>query len=179
MANIAGLATLCMYMHNIMVHVYPCRNEGGRPNRRLFCYIDSDHFQVPVEEVGGYRRQCSMNHLVHKKCFHWLNEYMYFLYIFSRFTWCAFLKLSCAFIPLSFLIGWSVYGGWRGGARDICPQECLLCQEKTRHKDKPVRHTTIVMHQWWKSVIKYCQLWLVYMCVAVHKFTNKIRCVCV
>lgn len=104
MANIAGLATLYMYMHNIMVHVYPCRNEGGRPNRRLFCYIDSDHFQVPVEEVGGYRRQCSMNHLVHKKCFHWLNEYMYFLYIFSRFTWCAFLKLSCAFIPLSFLI---------------------------------------------------------------------------
>lgn len=65
-------STLCGIKSNIIllvVHVhiyacipvYSCRNEGGRPNRRLFCYIDSDHFQVPVEEVGGCSRQCSMD----------------------------------------------------------------------------------------------------------------------
>ena len=46
------MIVLYIAMHLIIdVHVCVCRNEGGRPNRRLFCYVDSDHFQVPVEEV--------------------------------------------------------------------------------------------------------------------------------
>lgn len=39
----------CMSMY--MCVYFPYRRDGGRPNRRLFCYVDSDHFQVPVEEV--------------------------------------------------------------------------------------------------------------------------------